>query len=266
MGQGSKGVAVVSGGSSGIGEAAARRLAAAGHPVAILDIDAKRSKAVAADIANSAGVKARAYIADVSDAEAQEALAPRIETELGPIEVLVTSAGILVSTDALMTMDLAEHDRLWRINYHGTVHSIRAFGRAMQAHKRGAIVTLGSINSFAPLPLPAYNPSKAAIYNLTQIAAMELGRHGIRVNSVAPTFTLTPALKARIDKGERDVDAIKRLQAIDVMVEPRHIAEAIAFLCSESAAAITGIMLPIDAGYLAAISYKTYAGGVPWQE
>ena len=257
-------LAVVTGGASGIGEAAARRLAELGHAVAILDVSAERAQTVAVDIGRL-GVAARAYVVDVADAAAMDRIAAEVEADMGWPSVLVPSAGLLRSTQSIMTMDLADHDHVWRVNYHGTVHALRSFGRLMQKRKNGAIVTIGSINSFVPLPLPAYNPGKAAIHNLTQIAAMELGQHGIRVNSVAPTFTMTPKLKEIIDRGERDVATIKRLQAIDLLVEPRHIANAINFLCSEEAAAITGVMLPVDAGYLSAISYRTYAGGVPWE-
>lgn len=260
MGQG---VAVVTGGASGIGEAAARRLAEAGHPVALVDVNAERGEAVAAEIAQG-GVSARFYVCDVADAAAVDDVAARIERDLGPTDVLVAAAGILHSSDTLLDIDLEAHDRLWRVNYHGTVHSCRSFGRRMSGRHKGSIVTIGSINSFVALPLPAYCPSKAAIMRLTEILAVELGRHGIRVNGVAPTYTLSPGLKAKIDAGERDVNAIKSVHALDVLVEPRHIADAIAFLCSEQAAMITGVMLPVDAGYLAAVTYRSYAGGMPW--
>ncbi len=258
-----QGVAVVTGGASGIGEAAARRLAEVGHPVALVDLNAERGAAIAADIARS-GVAARFYSCDVADPAAVDEVAALIEREMGPVGVLVTAAGLLHSADTLLDIDLASHDRLWRVNYHGTVHACRSFGRAMSERRKGAIVTIGSINSLAALPLPAYGPSKAAIMRLTEILAVELGRHGIRVNSVGPTYTLSPGLKAKIDAGERDVGAIKSVHALDMLVEPRHIADSIAFLCSDQAAAITGILLPVDAGYLAAVTYRTYAGGVPW--
>jgi NAD(P)-dependent dehydrogenase (short-subunit alcohol dehydrogenase family) len=134
----------------------------------------------------------------------------------------------------------------------------------MRSRQKGAIVTVGSTNSLVAFPLPAYGPSKLAITRLTQILAVELGRHNIRVNSVAPTFTMTPAFKARIESGERDVNAIKQVHALDLLVEPEHIGDVVAFLCSDQAAAITGVMLPVDAGFAAAVTYKSFVGGVPW--
>ena len=127
-------------------------------------------------------------------------------------------------------------------------------------------MTVGSVNSFIQLPLPAYNPSKAAIKRLTELLCMELGRNNIRVNGVAPNYTMTPAIKQRIESGQRDPENIKRSGAIHMLIEPYHVANAVAFLCSDEAEAISGVMLPVDAGYLCAAYYQTYAGGLPWSE
>ncbi len=256
------GVAVVTGGASGIGEATARRLAADGYRIAIVDMNANAGEAVAASI----GGGARFYACDVSDAKAVDAVAARVEKDLGAAHVLVTSAGLIPNTESIMEMDMAAHDRMWQVNYNGTVHCCRAFARQMIPAARGAIVTLGSINSRLPLPIPAYNMGKAVIERLTQLLAVELGRHNIRVNSVAPTYVMTPPLRAKVAAGQRDLNKIMGVHALPTLPEPANIADAIAFLCSERAAFITGILLPVDAGWLAGVSYRTYAGGVPWKE
>jgi NAD(P)-dependent dehydrogenase (short-subunit alcohol dehydrogenase family) len=253
-------VAVITGGSSGIGEATARRLAADGCAVAILDVNRAGGEAVAKSLSG------RFYKCDVADAKAVDAAAGQIESDLGSADILVTSAGLIPNSEAIMDMDMAAHDRMWQVNYNGTIHACRAFGRQMIARKRGAIVTLGSINSRLPLPLPAYNPGKAAIERLTQLLAVELGRHGIRVNSVGPTYVMTPPLRAKVESGQRDLAKIMGVHALNRLPEPADIAEAIAYLCSDQAKAITGVLLPVDAGWLAAVSYRTYAGGVPWTE
>ena len=255
-------VAVITGGSSGIGEATARRLAADGCAVAILDVNPAGGEAEA--VAKS--LSGRLYKCDVADATAVDAAAGQIETDLGSADILVTSAGLIPNSEAIMDMDMAAHDRMWQVNYNGTIHACRAFGRQMIARKRGAIVTLGSINSRLPLPLPAYNPGKAAIERLTQLLAVELGRHGIRVNSVGPTYVMTPPLRAKVESGQRDLGKIMGAHALNRLPEPADIADAIAYLCSDQAKAITGVLLPVDAGWLAAVSYRTYAGGVPWTE
>ena len=112
-------------------------------------------------------------------------------------------------------MDMAAHDRMWQVNYNGTVHACRSFARQMIPRKRGAIVTLGSINSRMPLPIPAYNMGKAAIERLTQLLAVELGRHGIRVNSVGPTYVMTPPLRAKVESGQRDLNKIMAVHALE---------------------------------------------------
>lgn len=257
--------AVVTGGASGIGEACVRRLADDGHTIAILDTAVERGDKIVEDLAAS-GQAAHMFTCDVSDRAAVEALAEKIERDLGAVDILIPAAGILENSETVLDMDVEAHDRLWQVNYHGSLHTARAFGKPMSARGHGAIVFIGSTNSFAPFPLPAYSPSKFAILRLMELLAVEFGRHGVRVNGVAPTYTLTPAMKARIESGDRDIDVIRKSGAIEMLVEPHHVAAAVRFLCSDDAAAITGVMLPVDAGWKAATLYRSYAGGVPWAD
>lgn len=170
MNDGERQLAVVTGGARGIGAAAARRFARDGHAVAILDTNAELGEALARDLC-AQGAQAGFHACDVSDAQALEGLAERLRSEFGPPAVLVTSAALIPNSESVLDMDLAAHDRMWRVNYFGTLHACRSFGRQMVARGRGAIVTLGSINSLLPLPLPAYNPGKVALHRLTQLLA-----------------------------------------------------------------------------------------------
>ena len=257
-------VAVVTGGARGIGAAAVRSFAAAGHAVAVLDVNEAQGEALAHEL-RATGAQVQFHACDVADAQVVDAVAARVQQALGPAFVLVTSAALIPNTESVLDMDLAAHDRMWRVNYHGTVHACRSFGRQMKdAGRGGAIVTLGSINSVLPLPLPAYNPGKAAIARLTQLLAAELGRHGIRVNSVAPTYVMTPELQARIDTGQRDLAKMMGVHALNLLPTPADVADAIAFLCSPAARTITGVLLPVDSGFIASASYMGYSGGVPW--
>jgi len=257
-------VAIVTGGARGIGEAAVRKFSELGYAVAVLDVNRVSGEALVQEL-QAHGKTAAFYACDVADAVSLDQLAAEIEEKMGSASVLVTSAALIPNTESIMEMNLEAHDRMWRVNYHGTVHACRSFGRQMIAAKGGgSIVTLGSINSVLPLPLPAYNPGKAAIGRLTQLLASELGRHGIRVNSVAPTYVMTPQLQARIDAGQRDLAKMMQSHALDFLPTPADIADAMAFLCSPSARAVTGILLPVDSGWMASATYMTYAGGVPW--
>ncbi len=136
-----KKVAVVTGGASGIGEASARRLALDGYAVAILDADAEGAVRVAAELANR--VDAKSFACDVTDTEGLYRIAEQVEKDLGPVEALVTSAGVLENAGTVMDMDVQAHDRLWQVNYHGTLHTCRAFARAMMERGQGAICTIG---------------------------------------------------------------------------------------------------------------------------
>ena len=199
---------------------------------------------------------------DVSDETSVADLVKRVETDVGPVGALVNSAGVLQTPMSVSRMSIEEHDRVWSVNYRGTYLCCRFFSVPMVGRRAGVMLNLGSINSFRAYPLPAYTPGKAAIKSLTEILAAELGPHGIRVNAVAPGFTLTPGLQERIDAGERDPDRMTGTTALGKLVTPADVAEAGYFLCSEKASAITGVCLPVDCGWLAAVTYNSYPSEV----
>jgi NAD(P)-dependent dehydrogenase (short-subunit alcohol dehydrogenase family) len=255
-------VAVITGGAQGIGAACARLFAAQGMAVAILDVMQEAGEQLA-DTLRQQGHKAHFYLCDVADADVVQNCIDTVVKDLGEPTVLVTSAALIPNTESVLDMDLSAHDRMWRVNYHGTLHACRSVGVRMRARGRGNIVTIGSINSLHALPLPAYNPGKVAIARLTQILAQELGPYGVRVNSVAPTYVMTPALQARIDAGQRDLAKMLSVHALKDLPTNDDVAQAVAFLCSEQARCITGVLLPVDSGWQAGVSYQTYAGGIP---
>lgn len=255
--------AVVIGGTSGIGRAIALRFAEDGWAVAVAGRDAARGKE-AAGACRAAGAPDAAFVAaDIGDEASVEALARAVGDAFGTPDALVNCAGILQSGKRVLDQDLGENDELWRVNYRGTLLGCQIFGRLMSAAGRGAILNVGSLASFAPISLPAYTPGKHAVLALTQILAAELGPHGVRVNAVAPGYTLSDGLKAKIANGERNPDAIKATTALRRFVDPRDVAEAAFFLCSGRAAAITGVTLPVDAGWLVQAPYAHYLQGNP---
>ena len=112
------------------------------------------------------------------------------------------------------------------------------------------------------MPLHAYAPAKAAVLSITQCLAAEWGRSGVRVNAISPGYTLTEALQAAIDRGDRNPEDLTSQSAMGRLVDPSEIADAAGFLLSDAARAITGINLPVDAGWLAGSTWMTY-GGIP---
>lgn len=255
-------IVVVTGGTSGIGKAIALKFAAAGDRVVVSGRDSSRGQAVAA-ACKDAGGSGHFLACDLAEPDSVAEMASQVAATFGSAHVLVNSGGILQSGNRVLDQPLDEDEAMWRVNYRGTLIACQQFGRQMREAGRGAILNLGSLASFAPLSLPAYTPGKHAIHALTQILAAELGPLGVRVNAVAPGYTLSDGLKAKIAAGERNPDAIKATTALRAFVEPDHVAEAALFLCSDRAASITGVTLPVDAGWLVQAPYAAYLQGNP---
>lgn len=247
------GIAVVTGGASGIGAACGAELAARGAQVVLLD----RNEGVHA-VAGEIG--ARSYIADVTDDAAMERIAAQIENEVGPVEILVNSAGVLQQPLPPDRLSMQVWDNVIRVDQRGTYLASIVFAAGMKQRGHGSIVNIASIVGSRSAPLHAYAPAKAAVISITECLAAEWGPSGIRVNAVSPGHTRTPALQAAIDAGERDVALFEGNNALGRMVEPIEIARAVAFLASTDAAAITGANLPVDCGWLVTGSWHSYGG------
>lgn len=250
-------VAVVTGGASGIGAACARLLAARGAHIVVADMNEAGAMAIAHELGGTG------YAIDVRDAEAVDALAEKSEREVGPADILVTSAGIVQAPLPPEDLPLEVYDNVVAVNLRGTYLTAKAYGAFMVERRRGVIVTISSITAERSVPLHAYAPTKAAVTNLTAGLAAEWGSAGIRVNTVEPGFTRTPALQDQIDKGNRNPALLAANSTLGRMVEPEEIAKAVAFLVSDEASAITGIALPVDAGFFCAGSWHPYGGVRP---
>jgi NAD(P)-dependent dehydrogenase (short-subunit alcohol dehydrogenase family) len=249
-------LAVVTGGAGGIGAATVARLRAGGWQVAVLD----RNMDLAREVAATHG--AVAHEIDLADATSITGAAQWVETNLGPVTGLACVAAHLENPHMPEAQDPDEWDAIVRVNLTGTFRTLTAFGNPMRERGAGAIVTVGSITATNSSPLMAYGPTKAGIVAMTRNFAVAWGRQGVRVNCVHPGPTLTPAVEASYARGERNPATMIAVTALGRLVQPGQVANAIAFLMSDEAAAITGIELPVDGGVLAAQLWSMY-GGVP---
>jgi 3-oxoacyl-[acyl-carrier protein] reductase len=238
-------VALVTGGSRGIGAAICEELAAAGATVAVnYASNATAADEVCARIA-SAGGTAHAVHGDVASAAGAAALVERVEQEVGAIDALVNNAGI--TRDDLI-MRLSEED--WRdvidTNLGGAFFTCRALSRPMLKRRRGTIVNISSIvGVHGNAGQSNYAASKAGLIGLTKALAKELGGRGIRVNAIAPGYIATELTNVLPEQAR---DAILANTPLGRLGEPSDVARAVRFLCSDASAFITGDVLAVDGG------------------
>lgn len=247
-------VVVVTGGASGIGLATAHVLADRGWRVVVSDVNAQGCE----EAAKAVGGVALPF--DVSDEAATEAAFTKIEQEVGPISGLFANAGLIQPGGRPEELPISQFDRIIAVNLRGVYISCLAAARRMATRKAGAIVITGSVTASRSAPLHAYAISKAAVVHLAACFAGEWGRSGVRINAVSPGYVATPPLQAAIDSGRRDPAQITESSALGRFVEAKEIGKGVAFLLSDDASAITGIDLPVDAGWLAASNLSIYGG------
>ncbi|MBX3313288.1 MAG: 3-oxoacyl-ACP reductase FabG [Actinobacteria bacterium] len=241
-------VAVVTGGASGIGLATAQHLAAAGNRVAVTDLSQERCDEAAAAI-RADGDEAVGVAIDVADRAAVAAGFDRVRAELGPVEILVTSAGI-ESFDPLAEITDEIWDRVIAVNLTGTFTCIQHAVADMTEGGWGRIVTISSSSALSGAPRMAhYTASKGGVISLTRSMAVEFARAGITVNSVAPTVVDTPMAKQATEKGDfPGVEVIAPMIPMGRAGTPDDIAAACAYLCSEEAGYTTGQILAVSGG------------------
>jgi 3-oxoacyl-[acyl-carrier protein] reductase len=233
-------VAVVTGGARGIGLGIASVLAAEGARVVVVDVDAAAGDATAAELG------ATAMPADVTDRASVEAMASRVISELGRIDIVAANAGIYPFAE-LESLDDDMWDHVMGLNVGGAVRTVQAFLPAMRARSYGRIVLTSSITG--PITgqrgFAHYGASKAALLGFMRSAAVELARTGITINAVMPGNVSTPGFADTSDEHQA-----RMLTSIPMgrYAEPEEVGWAVRFLASPEAGYITGQTLVVDGG------------------
>jgi NAD(P)-dependent dehydrogenase (short-subunit alcohol dehydrogenase family) len=267
-------ICVITGGGGVLGTSMARGLASAGVIPVILDIDEGAAKKVATEISRDLGKRSYGFKADVLDRSSLEEVRGKILEEVGEVDMLINGAGgnspkattkleqiteeeLDHLEDGFFGLELEGFQRVFDLNFTGTLLPTMVFTRDMVARQKGVVLNVSSMNAYKPLTkIPAYSAAKASINNFTEWLAVHFAKVGVRVNAIAPGFFLTNqnrfllteehtgALTARGEK-------IIANTPMGVFGEPEDLNGTVLYLLSDMSRFITGICIPVDGGYSA---------------
>lgn len=233
-------VTIITGAAKGIGAAIATRLVADGHVAVLLDVDDTAGNALAAQL----GPQAHFFHADITDERMVGETFGTVMDRFGRVDTLVNNAGI-AKDNVIWKMPTADFDSVVDINLKGTWLMCKHAAIAMRQQKHGRIVNLASRAWLGNPGQTNYSASKAGVIGLTRALALELGKHGVMVNAVAPGLIDTPLTQALTAEVKQRLIATQPLRT---MGRPEDIAQVVAFLCDERTKYITGQTLYVDGG------------------
>jgi 3-oxoacyl-[acyl-carrier protein] reductase len=242
--------AIVTGAARGIGAATARRLAADGHAVAVVDLD-KTAATATADAIIAQGGQAIAIAADVADASSVQAAVERTASDLGAPAILVNNAGVL-RDNLLFKMSESDWDTVMNVHLRGAFLMTKAVQSHMVEARWGRIVNLSSTSALGNRGQTNYAAAKAGIQGFTKTLAIELGRYGITANAVAPGFIQTDMTRATAERLGVTFEQLVDAQVSQIPVAragvPDDIASAVSFFCREDAGFVSGQVLYVAGG------------------
>lgn len=239
-------IAIVTGAAGDIGRAIAKRLADSHDLVALLDVDETALDAARDELGDE--TRFVAVVADVTDAQSVSVMAERLKAR-GLVRTLVNNAG---AARAVSLHDTTPD--IWKMDTSLNLEAAFLTFRAVEAslkEAQGCVVNIASVNGLAVFGHPAYSAAKAGLIQLTKMIAVEYGRYGIRANAVAPGTVRTQAWVDRAKANPQVFEEVKRWYALRRIATAQDIANAVHFLSSDQAYAITGVCLPVDCGLTA---------------
>lgn len=251
MAQAEKKVALVTGGSAGIGKAIAESFAARGDRVIISDVDQDRGEKLADKIRQNGG-DAGFVQTDVSDLDSVKHLFELINDRYGRLDYAVNNAGIEGEQNETADCTFENFDRTIKVNLYGVFYGMKHELAIMREQGSGVIVNISSIaGEVGFMNLPAYCASKGGVNQLTKTAALEYATRNIRINAICPAVIMTEMVE-RITNNDPDTQAeFAKLQPMERAGRPEEIADSVMWLCSDKASFVTGQTINIDGGYLA---------------
>ena len=243
-------VAIVTGAGRGIGAAIAHRLAADGMSVGVVDLDEQGSRRTAKEIIENGG-RAIPIGADVADETAAGNAVQQTAAELGPVTVLVNSAGI-IRDNLIFRMSTADWDSVMDVHLRGAFLMTRAAQTHMTQAKWGRIVNISSTSAMGNRGQANYAAAKAGLIGFTKTLALELGKFGVTANAIAPGFVETEMTAATAARQGLDFEEWKSSIARDIPLgrigQPEDVAAVASFLCSEDAGYVSGQVIYVSGG------------------